>query len=653
MTKAGCALLAALLLSCHDQASDAPSSWITDAELDAGPATARWDMVANLREDLAMERHPADGGGRAWLQSGDSVQAGRQGRWVLVYEAGPLGVAEGGAVLLQVSPFWGWSTPQLGHADLPGYTEVQAVDLPQDDPLKLQAATMGDQLLGISIAGRALAEGERIRIDYGAGSAGAVADRFAERGSRFWVAVDGDGDGIRQVLADSPAVDVAPGPAAGMVLTLPSTARPGQRVRLSLALLDSRGNAGIDMPAQVALRASNKGLDLPAALHLEPGDKGRRSVEFLAEKAGIYQVAAEGPGGMLAESNLLLVSKDVPAVRWADLHGHSGLSDGTGSPDDYYGYARDVAGLDFAALTDHDHWGMLFLDQHPALWDEIRAATQRHHQPGRFVTLLGYEWTSWIHGHRHVLYFDERGEVFSSLDPRYEAPQGLWKALRGYDALSIPHHTAGGPVAGNLDIPPDPQLEPVVEIVSVHGSSEAHDSPGGIYSPVPGHYARDALERGYRMGFIGSGDTHDGHPGLAYLANRSGGLAAVIGAGLERSELKRALQERRTYATNGPRILLFTTIDGQPMGSLVAPAPQAELSVFVLGQGPLQAVDLIRTGRSIERLPGDGALDLQATIPLQELKEGEAFYVRVLQEDGGAAWSSPFFVSSDSVTLPQ
>ena len=33
------------------------------------------------------------------------------------------------------------------------------------------------------------------------------------------------------------------------------------------------------------------------------------------------------------------------------------LSDGTGTPEDYFAYARDVAALDVIALTDHDHWG--------------------------------------------------------------------------------------------------------------------------------------------------------------------------------------------------------------------------------------------------------------------------------------------------------
>ena len=45
---------------------------------------------------------------------------------------------------------------------------------------------------------------------------------------------------------------------------------------------------------------------------------------------------------------------------FGELHGHCGLSDGIGTPDSYFTSIRDRAGLDFAALTDHDH-NLIFL----------------------------------------------------------------------------------------------------------------------------------------------------------------------------------------------------------------------------------------------------------------------------------------------------
>jgi hypothetical protein len=563
------------------------------------------------------------------------------GRWTIAYEAGPLGIASGGTIYFQVSPFWGWSTPQVTAHDRPGFTEVSTTAT----GVELRPATLDQQLLGITIEGRALAEGERVRIVYGAGPAGAMADRFAEHGSRFWIGVDGDGDGVRKLLVDSPRIDVGSGPPARVVVTLPTTAHPGQTVRLVIAVLDARGNAGVDFAGEIAISALSSGLDLPASVTLHAGDGGCRTLDVPVQSDGIYRVRAETSTGIAGESNPMLVTATARRILWADLHGHSNLSDGTGVPDDYFRYARDVAALDVVALTDHDHWGMLFLDQHPELWQEIATHTRRFNQPGRFVTLLGFEWTSWIYGHRHVLFFTDDGPLLSSIDPAHAAPAQLWAALRGQKVLTFAHHSAGGPIATDWSIPPDAELEPVTEVVSVHGSSEADDSPGRIYSSVAGNFVRDALARGYRLGFVGSGDSHDGHPGLPHLAGPSGGLAGIFSDALTREAVYEALRARRTYATNGARIFLSVTLDEQLMGAAIRVAEEATstLHIRAVGTAPVVSVDIVRSGAVIERVPVDDDI-ANVERRLEALRSGENVYVRVIQRDGGVAWSSPFFV---------
>jgi hypothetical protein len=620
---------------------------VSERSLEGLSPSAHPEIVEMLREDRAAERHASDGGGRAWIDTSEgsgfrAAPSGGMGRYPILYEAGPLGVAEGGWVVLQVPPYWDWSDPQPIDPRAPGYTEVST----GAEGVVLTPVPLGESVLGVEISGRALAAGERIRFDYGAGDAGARADRFAERGSRFFLAVDGDGDGIRAFVADAPAVDVPPGPPARLVLSGPSTAEPGEEVKLRLALLDARGSAGVDVPPGDVELKLPEGLAGPGVVALGAGAVAE--VALHTSVPGVFRVQATSALGLEAESNPLWVAPGAPRVLWGDLHGHSGDSDGTGLPEDYFAYARDVAGLDVVALTDHDHWGIPFLDESPERWEALTEVVARFHDPGRFVALLGFEWTSWLHGHRHVLYFEDRGDLLSSFDESTDRPEELWAALRGRPALTFAHHSAGGPVATNWAIPPDPELEPVTEVTSVHGSSEAPDSPNPIYAPVEGNFVRDVLGRGYRLGFVGSGDTHDGHPGLGHLAAPVGGLAAIVGAERTRAGVLAALRARRVYATNGPRILLQAALGGGHMGETVPPGDHP-LFVRVIAESALERVDLVRGAEVVVslRVPAEQREAL-FDVPFEGLEPGEFLYVRAVQVDGGAAWSSPFFVGPAS-----
>lgn len=639
-----------------------PAPWWEHPGDDPDPPTARRQLAEDLRAGRDAERHPGDGGGRVWLEpvegTPDPIPAGTTGRWRLVYEAGPLGVSAEGAVYLHVSPFWGWSEP-FGDPDgrlpaswrdgRPGFTSVSS-DVPG---LVTRAVHLDQTLMAILFEGRGLEPGERLEITYGAGAAGARADRYAGRESPFWIAVDADGDGLRELVPDCPTVDVSAGPPARLVAQLPSCLSPGEEGRLTVAALDATGSSGVDWSGTLELLDRPEGSDLPATIALDAAAGARLSLPFTCTEEGLVRLRLRGPDGLETTTNPLVVQQDVEPILWGDLHGHSGLSDGTGTPEDYFAYARDVAGLDVIALTDHDHWGTEFLDAHPEHWQRIRDAVAAHHEPGCFVTLLGYEWTNWIHGHRHVLSFAEQPEleVLSSLDERYETPRQLWDALRGRDVLTFAHHSAGAPVPVNWTYRPDPVLEPVTEVISVHGSSEALDAPFPIARPVPGNFVRDVLLAGERLGFIGSGDSHDGHPGLAHLANPGGcgGLVAFLTGDRTRAGVLAALRQRRVYATSGARMILRASLDGRRLGAtLEPPEGPARLTLLVRGSAPLEAVDLIRSGVLVDRLdlePEQGP-DLVASWTLDQLGDGEFVYLRVHQRDGHCGWTSPFFVDA-------
>ena len=78
-------------------------------------------------------------------------------------------------------------------------------------------------------------------------------------------------------------------------------------------------------------------------------------------------------------------------VYYGQLHSHTNISDGQGSPSEAYAYARDTAGLDFFSITDHDYW---FDDMTQTDWDTIKDTANSYNDDGTYVTFWGFEWTS-------------------------------------------------------------------------------------------------------------------------------------------------------------------------------------------------------------------------------------------------------------------
>ena len=68
------------------------------------------------------------------------------------------------------------------------------------------------------------------------------------------------------------------------------------------------------------------------------------------------------------------------------------------------------------------------------------------------------------------------------------------------------------------------------------------------------------------------------------------------------------------------------------------------LFVRIVAAAPLSSVELIRSSLVIDALEAEGQLELTLQRNLSDLRSGEYIYLRVVQEDGGMAWSSPIFL---------
>lgn len=585
---------------------------------------------------------PVDGQGKAMAEPKGPLPAGSRVNFSITFTVGKAGIVPGGFVILQISPWWGWSQPQNLNPNDEGFTTVTPSS--PDPSFKAKMLTMNRVL--VFSRQRHLKQGETITFKY----RNAYVDRYAEAEELFMFFVDADGDGHSTCIANPPTVQIQARRPVRLGAAAPSRAQPGEKIRISAAPLDGMGNWSKSPAGSFSLTVTRDG-KVTAEKKLEAaGNEKTLLFHYRLPGEGIYFFNVKGPDGLEGKSNVTLCQEGTPALKlyFGDIHGHSRLSDGTGTPGDYYRFAREVSRLDIAALTDHADHGLIPIKGN--VWKRIKDAANNSYQPGHFVTFAGFEWTNWVYGHRNVYYRDGDGPVFRSIDPDSDTPGKLWKLLSSYEAMTIAHHVGGGPVPIDWSIPPRSK-EWLVEICSIHGSSEYYGCEAGIYDSQKGHFVRDALARGYKLGIIGSGDTHDGHPGRRSVNAPVTGLLAAYASELTREAVWEAFRQRRVYGTSGPKIILNFRVCDSPMGSEIQ-WPDAKKPVPIAFRAvccdKIDRIEIIRNGTPIFIEKNGGKFGVYAAFLIEDpgpLRGISRYYARVIQEDGNMAWSSPVWVT--------
>ncbi|MBU0607180.1 MAG: CehA/McbA family metallohydrolase [Armatimonadetes bacterium] len=324
------------------------------------------------------------------------------------------------------------------------------------------------------------------------------------------------------------------------------------------------------------------------------------------------------------------------------MHSQTFLSDGLRSPEELYAFARQEAFLDVFALADHTE--MIT----PRQWEYMVGVTNDCNDPGRFVTLVGLEWTNSRLGHRNLHFPGDSAPFVRCNDPAFDDLEKLYRAARQEGAIVVPHHSANVTMGVDWSLGHDPEVERLVEIYSVWGNSERLATAGN-HQPItvlggekPGQHVQDALARGYRYGFMGGGDIHDGRPGDE-LHNRQvqpqdyhdlyrQGIAGIWAKSLTREDVFDALWNRRVFATTNVRTIVRFTV-----------GEARDLHLDVHGALPLTRVEIVRNSEDIVTLAPEGQ-DFSYEGQDAPRDGTDCYYARVTHEGGEMAWSSPVWV---------
>lgn len=371
---------------------------------------------------------------------------------------------------------------------------------------------------------------------------------------------------------------------------------------------------------------------------------------------------------------------------YGDTHTHSWTSDGVDPADYYYHVARDLVGLDYYALSDHD----FTVSNAPGLEAYISFLPKVWNSPD-FVCFQAYEFSSQKTGHRVVVFEGDDNPTFPLTYPpkhKSNSNEELYPFLRkfAYSPESRVLVTAHNMYAmGNNFIGHDPELEPLYDVTSMHVLAEKHYSAYASEFQEKSIWAtlgplmrvgstpeekrlwnmcwRDCLEDGLLLGAYGTSDTHSAN-GIGYV------VSALWCRAKTRKDIFDAMFEKRSFAIDSG-IRSFHNIDVDPESGLGRP-PDNMLRAYVRlwadgafmgGEAGLGGTPAIR----VEAGSGDPSDPVRSVAIVRDSEEVHVerggkdeisfewrdeggrpqtryYYARVEFEKGGVAFSSPVFI---------
>jgi hypothetical protein len=327
-------------------------------------------------------------------------------------------------------------------------------------------------------------------------------------------------------------------------------------------------------------------------------------------------------------------------VYYGSLHNHTSVSDGTGTPDQAYKYARNTAHLDFFGLADHSN--MISSTE----WTTIKNAANSNNQDGAFAAFYGFEWTTFLsYGHVAVVNTDD---YCSNTSPT-NTFTGLLSWVNARTGIAFFNHPGWDAFAVNefnhFTNSPSDKFVGMELWNDMDGFSKYYYNDGYYSNDGNKGYYDEALIRGWKSGAAGADDNHDADWGTS-----TGYRVGVLANTLSRTSILDAFRARRFFATIDKNIALSFKINNAEMGSTISggtwnfviDAKDADNESFT-------QVVLMKNGAQLQSWSY-----ITPTPLISEYftcNSGDYFYVRVKEADGNEAISSPIFISG-TANLP-
>ncbi|HAX73937.1 MAG TPA: hypothetical protein DCY20_10480, partial [Firmicutes bacterium] len=332
---------------------------------------------------------------------------------------------------------------------------------------------------------------------------------------------------------------------------------------------------------------------------------------------------------------------------FGQLHSHTNLSDGQGTIDEAYQYAKENAELDFFAVTDHsnsfdnDSQASLADGSMSSKWNTGLDAANNYNEDGEFTAIYAYEmtWSAGTGKWGHMNTFNTPGfetRTNSSMDLKnYYAT--LKTQSQSVSQLNHPGNTFGDFADFGYY---DKEIDELVTLIEV-GNGEGPVRGSG-YFPSYEYYTR-ALDKGWHVAPTNNQDNHKGNWGNSNTAR-----TVIEAPELTRESVYEALSERRVYATEDNNLRISYELNGNTMGSILA--QQDELNFAIKVEDPdandtIEKIEIITDGgRVAQSIANVDETTKDWNFTLDASASSTYFYVKVTQNDKDIAVTAPIWV---------
>lgn len=358
------------------------------------------------------------------------------------------------------------------------------------------------------------------------------------------------------------------------------------------------------------------------------------------------------------------------------LHGHTSFSDGRGTPDDAYKAAK-AAGLDFIAVTEHNHKDADGKDDAkdgitltPALYTQLKQSAAKHTKDGTFVALYGQEFSTISAGnHVNLINAPEKCDVpngdFKKLyeewlpahpetafiqfnHPGFTADQSAkTKVKERNNDYGIDDYNGDFPALIAASAPHVALIEMIIGPAFNEATEKQH------HDAKHEKDYRAYLNEGFRLGVSVGQDNHFKNWGTSTAAR-----LGVWAEALTKDGILAALKARRTFATEDENLRVRFTANGAPMGSTATTTANGTMPLVIGVEDPDEPDASYRVQIFYDDGPGGDLAEVIETINVQGNQSnitfdhvpevGGYYFVKVTQKAGDDnpddAWTSPIWV---------